>query len=944
MSSYTVDHLFLELLKDPGGNAYEAIRWARLISDFEEVSSLQTLLKSSRWSLEEVLASVSSRRSENLLRAFFDGFLLGDVNEERRLEEKEEKKKRGRKDPWSVDGGEGLMFSGASEGEEREEKNEMIKSSMEIKMKEEEEEDEEERERRERLMIDACEWLARKCPETGTIVDPWGYLASRTVATRLFSRNLYDLSSSLFSDTHTRRRLRDTSIIERERGEEEEEKIGEQKNLSRRSTTDVSSLISSAASSSSVMSTQGNTATKSEREKKLIGKQDYEEEISLPQTEEGLYSSLPFSSIERDRDPGLPDSPSPSSSQTSHEVCTVFLSRGAASSLTERKEDKELKVRLREQEEREKGREVDVEEGTLITLPSAYTDCDIDSPYRHMESEFEDTRSYLESVSWHLADKEDAEEDNEKRRREEEEGFFLHPLSPLSPGVSTPGGARNTSSPSLEEEEIKHKRRETRIEDDLSSPNTDRDNLLSLDSSLPSSSSLYTIPPSPFPPSSSSASPSVRPADRSTGNRVYPSFRLSPELLRDSLLFIDDTESLGSAFEYIRVSQESFCSDMRYQDQGVYSSHPTSSSSSCSSSPLSCVSVLNRGKEKKDRSLCDLKKDKRSASEVSPLIERSGDPDPSMTGTPAEHLDTSHTPASPPSPCSSCSPPSSSSASSSLIPPLPAWMVPFHPFVVALDLEWSLPHAASILTLATENRVYIIDVTNQDLLYQKTLLHMLRWVFGNPFILKLMYQGGQDLLKLFFHLRSAGRPGRLVHCVDLRQPRVLMERRGRRDGRRMHPPSPPPLHSSSSDLNTCREKSSPSHDRREQPHCSLHDGSCLNHDIKRQEDPPSSPYLGTEDFTLLGHEDTGDRYLTDGISDEGTTSVYTASSSTETEVNPEKQENGEGTRAHKKKEEEKKQRQFGEVKVGRKGRWSLEEEDEEEEVLPGEKGAIPRKL
>nr|CEL64836.1 TPA: hypothetical protein BN1204_007100 [Neospora caninum Liverpool] len=109
----------------------------------------------------------------------------------------------------------------------------------------------------------------------------------------------------------------------------------------------------------------------------------------------------------------------------------------------------------------------------------------------------------------------------------------------------------------------------------------------------------------------------------------------------------------------------------------------------------------------------------------------------------------------------------------SLLPPLPS-VVPFLPFVVALDLEWTLPHAASVLSLATESRVFLIDLVNQNPVYKATLLQLLRWVFANPFIAKLMYQASGDITKLFFALGAVGRPGVLTHCIDLRHPRVRL--------------------------------------------------------------------------------------------------------------------------------------------------------------------------
>ncbi|PFH31127.1 hypothetical protein BESB_030010 [Besnoitia besnoiti] len=117
----------------------------------------------------------------------------------------------------------------------------------------------------------------------------------------------------------------------------------------------------------------------------------------------------------------------------------------------------------------------------------------------------------------------------------------------------------------------------------------------------------------------------------------------------------------------------------------------------------------------------------------------------------------------------------------SRVPPLPS--VPFLPFVVALDLEWTLPHAASVLSLATETRVFLVDLVNHNPVYRATLLRLLRWLFTNPFIAKLAYQARGDFTRLFFALGSAGgRPGALVHCIDLRQPRVCLapesERRG----------------------------------------------------------------------------------------------------------------------------------------------------------------------
>ncbi|KYK62850.1 putative 3'-5' exonuclease [Toxoplasma gondii TgCatPRC2] len=107
----------------------------------------------------------------------------------------------------------------------------------------------------------------------------------------------------------------------------------------------------------------------------------------------------------------------------------------------------------------------------------------------------------------------------------------------------------------------------------------------------------------------------------------------------------------------------------------------------------------------------------------------------------------------------------------SVLPVLPS-LVPFRPFVVALDLEWTLPHAASVLSLATESRVFLVDLVNDNPVYKATLLQMLRWLFANPFIAKLMYQASGDITKLFFALGAVGSPGALVHCIDLRHPRV----------------------------------------------------------------------------------------------------------------------------------------------------------------------------
>ncbi|KAF8822911.1 hypothetical protein IE077_002051 [Cardiosporidium cionae] len=93
--------------------------------------------------------------------------------------------------------------------------------------------------------------------------------------------------------------------------------------------------------------------------------------------------------------------------------------------------------------------------------------------------------------------------------------------------------------------------------------------------------------------------------------------------------------------------------------------------------------------------------------------------------------------------------------------------------VVALDIEWTAPQSVSLLTIATKESIFLIDMLNSDISYRNMTLHMLTWLFKNPFIIKLMYDHPNDARQLSFFFKTDALLAGIVNCIDLREPRIL---------------------------------------------------------------------------------------------------------------------------------------------------------------------------
>ncbi|KEP61042.1 UNVERIFIED_CONTAM: hypothetical protein HHA_275830 [Hammondia hammondi] len=305
-------------------------------------------------------------------------------------------------------------------------------------------------------------------------------------------------------------------------------------------------------------------------------------------------------------------------------------------------------------------------------------------------------------------------------------------------------------------------------------------------SSSPSSPSSSPSSPSSSPSSSSSSSPS-------SSSSSFRSLSLPWDV--DRVLFLDTVEGLTGLFAFLRSSQEASCRVLSAEEAAGRSLPPQealrrtashaagpaeapaeeadvhSSPSLPFSTERDAALEENRRRNAKSGEEEKKREKKKNDAPVAGKVEM-GKPTSSKLAKPCASQSRTRSQISSDAVLSGAEAASGTcGVSVSVLPALPS-LVPFQPFVVAIDLEWTLPHAASVLSLATESRVFLVDLVNENPVYKATLLQMLRWLFANPFIAKLMYQASGDITKLFFALGAVGSPGALVHCIDLRHPRV----------------------------------------------------------------------------------------------------------------------------------------------------------------------------
>jgi len=98
------------------------------------------------------------------------------------------------------------------------------------------------------------------------------------------------------------------------------------------------------------------------------------------------------------------------------------------------------------------------------------------------------------------------------------------------------------------------------------------------------------------------------------------------------------------------------------------------------------------------------------------------------------------------------------------------------PAFVGIDLEWSDPHAVSIIQVATPTRAFVLDTVNRTPLYMSVLHCLMHWLLKREGTTKLFFGFPHDLIRLNLlfgpHGRTFGHEDHIASVVDLYAQRV----------------------------------------------------------------------------------------------------------------------------------------------------------------------------
>ncbi|OEH74253.1 hypothetical protein cyc_01922 [Cyclospora cayetanensis] len=95
------------------------------------------------------------------------------------------------------------------------------------------------------------------------------------------------------------------------------------------------------------------------------------------------------------------------------------------------------------------------------------------------------------------------------------------------------------------------------------------------------------------------------------------------------------------------------------------------------------------------------------------------------------------------------------------------------PLAVGLRVIGAPPHTASLMCLSVSSGTLIVDLLNRQTAYVTAVERLLQWLLTNPLLVKVVFDAKETLERLAVGPVPFQEPlGSLVHCIDLRQPRI----------------------------------------------------------------------------------------------------------------------------------------------------------------------------
>ncbi|GAW81632.1 3'-5' exonuclease domain containing protein [Plasmodium gonderi] len=98
-------------------------------------------------------------------------------------------------------------------------------------------------------------------------------------------------------------------------------------------------------------------------------------------------------------------------------------------------------------------------------------------------------------------------------------------------------------------------------------------------------------------------------------------------------------------------------------------------------------------------------------------------------------------------------------------------------YYIGIDVEWNRNKKASIISIATMEKIYLIDLINMDYNYKFLIHSFFKWILENPFIHKIFYNFACDMhiLNLFFQDISI--ISAYANVMDLKDPIYVHKQR-----------------------------------------------------------------------------------------------------------------------------------------------------------------------
>lgn len=96
-------------------------------------------------------------------------------------------------------------------------------------------------------------------------------------------------------------------------------------------------------------------------------------------------------------------------------------------------------------------------------------------------------------------------------------------------------------------------------------------------------------------------------------------------------------------------------------------------------------------------------------------------------------------------------------------------------FYVGIDTEWNKHKKLSIISLATERKIYIIDVLHMNYKCKAFLCNFFLWLLENPFICKLFYNFSSDIQIISLYFKQIRKITTFSNIVDLKDPIIITD-------------------------------------------------------------------------------------------------------------------------------------------------------------------------